>query len=45
VNCPQHIHKRFPQSAVAPVIEKLQDRIGELESKLAQYESVVAVVS
>jgi len=45
VNCPQHIHKRFTQSAVAPVIEKLQDRIGELESKLAQYESVGTVVS
>ena len=45
VNCPQHIHKRFPQSAVAPVIEKLQDRIGELESKLAQYEGVGTVAS
>lgn len=45
VNCPQHIHKRFPQSAVAPVIEQLQDRIGELESKLAQYESVGTVAS
>lgn len=45
VNCPQHIHKRFPQSAVAPVIEKLQDRIGELEAKLAQYESASAIVS
>jgi uncharacterized protein len=34
VNCPQHIHKRFPQSQVAPVIEQLQDRIAELEARL-----------
>ncbi len=31
VNCPQHIHKRFPQSVVAPVIERLQQRVKELE--------------
>ncbi len=36
VNCPQHIHKRFSQSQVAPVIEKLQACITELESKLRQ---------
>jgi uncharacterized protein len=34
VNCPQHIHKRFPQSQIAPVIEKLQNRIKELETEL-----------
>ncbi len=34
VNCPQHIHKRFSQRQVAPVIEQLQARITELESKL-----------
>jgi predicted pyridoxine 5'-phosphate oxidase superfamily flavin-nucleotide-binding protein len=34
VNCPQHIHKRFPQSTVAPIIEKLQAQIQELEAKL-----------
>ncbi len=34
VNCPQHIHKRFSQRQVAPVIEQLQARIIELESKL-----------
>jgi hypothetical protein len=39
VNCPQHIHKRFPQREVAPIIENLQDHIGELELKLAQYEN------
>lgn len=35
MNCPQHIHKRFPQRVIAPVIEKLQDRIAELEAQLA----------
>ncbi|PHR95099.1 MAG: pyridoxamine 5'-phosphate oxidase [Blastopirellula sp.] len=38
VNCPQHIHKRFAQRDVAPVIEGLQNRIQELETKLAEYE-------
>lgn len=32
VNCPQHIHKRFSQKEVAPVIEQLQGRIAELEA-------------
>ncbi len=36
VNCPQHIHKRFSQRQVAPVIEKLQARITELEAELRQ---------
>ncbi len=34
VNCPQHIHKRFSQQQVAPVIEQLQSRIAELEAAL-----------
>jgi predicted pyridoxine 5'-phosphate oxidase superfamily flavin-nucleotide-binding protein len=34
VNCPQHIHKRFSQKQVAPVIEQLQGRIADLETKL-----------
>lgn len=34
VNCPQHIHKRFPQNQVAPVIEELQTKIADLEMKL-----------
>lgn len=34
VNCPQHIHKRFSQTQVAPVIEQLQGRIAELEAEL-----------
>ena len=40
VNCPQHIHKRFPQKQVAPVIEQLQAKIAELELKLKTLESV-----
>ena len=38
VNCPQHIHKRFPQATVAPIIEKLQAQVQELQVKLAEYE-------
>lgn len=34
VNCPQHIHKRFSQKQVAPVIEQLQQRIQDLEHQL-----------
>jgi uncharacterized protein len=36
VNCPQHIHQRFSQRQIAPVIEKLQVRIAELEAELRQ---------
>jgi predicted pyridoxine 5'-phosphate oxidase superfamily flavin-nucleotide-binding protein len=39
VNCPQHIHRRFSQKQVAPVIEQLQGRIAELEAKLAVLEA------
>mgnify|MGYP001447764894 CR=1 FL=1 len=34
VNCPQHIHRRFSQTQMAPVIEQLQARIAELEAQL-----------
>lgn len=34
VNCPQHIHKRFPQKQVAPIIEELQAKIAEVEARL-----------
>ena len=37
VNCPQHIHKRFSQTQIAPVIEQLQQRIQDLEAQLAAY--------
>lgn len=36
INCPQHIHKRYSQREVQPVIEQLQRRISELEAQLAQ---------
>ncbi|WP_425619108.1 pyridoxamine 5'-phosphate oxidase family protein [Anatilimnocola sp. NA78] len=39
VNCPQHIHKQFPQKQVAPIIEQLQAKIAELEMKLKMLES------
>jgi predicted pyridoxine 5'-phosphate oxidase superfamily flavin-nucleotide-binding protein len=35
VNCQQHIHKRFSQRQVAPVIERLQQRVKELEEQLS----------
>ena len=34
VNCHQHIHKRFSQRQIAPVIEQLQARIAELEEEV-----------
>ena len=36
VNCPQHIHRRFPQAQVGPVIDGLKARIADLEARLAQ---------
>ena len=36
VNCPQHIHKRFPQRQITPLIEELQGRIADLEAQLAE---------
>jgi uncharacterized protein len=38
VNCPQHIHKRYPQTTIAPIIENLQTQIQELQQRLAAYE-------
>ena len=40
VNCPQHIHKRFSQKLVAPVIEQLQGRIAELEAEVQRLKGV-----
>jgi predicted pyridoxine 5'-phosphate oxidase superfamily flavin-nucleotide-binding protein len=34
VNCQQHIHQRFSQSQITPVIEQLQKRIAELEAEV-----------
>ena len=37
LNCPQHIHKRFSKTQVAPVIEELQARIATLEKELRRF--------
>jgi predicted pyridoxine 5'-phosphate oxidase superfamily flavin-nucleotide-binding protein len=34
VNCQQHIHQRFSQRQIAPVIDRLQNRIAELETEV-----------
>jgi uncharacterized protein len=34
VNCPQHIHRRFSERQIAPVIKQLQARVAELESEV-----------
>jgi uncharacterized protein len=39
VNCQQHIHQRFSQRQIAPVIEKLQARISELEAEIEHLRS------
>jgi predicted pyridoxine 5'-phosphate oxidase superfamily flavin-nucleotide-binding protein len=36
VNCPRHIHRRFSERQLRPVIETLQARVRELESELAR---------
>jgi hypothetical protein len=36
MNCPQHIHKRYSERQLAPVIEKFQHRIGDLEAELVR---------
>lgn len=40
VNCQQHIHRRFSEREVAPVIERLQARVRELEGRLRSTESM-----
>lgn len=39
VNCPQHIHRRFSERQAAPVIEKMQVRIAELETEVEHLRS------
>lgn len=34
VNCPQHIHRRFPERDVIPAFRALQARIAELEAEV-----------
>lgn len=38
INCPQHIHKRFSERQLAPVINELQATIDELRTKLQSME-------
>jgi predicted pyridoxine 5'-phosphate oxidase superfamily flavin-nucleotide-binding protein len=39
VNCAQHIHKRFPQRQIAPIIEELQAKVRYLEGRLMALQS------
>jgi predicted pyridoxine 5'-phosphate oxidase superfamily flavin-nucleotide-binding protein len=36
VNCQQHIHPRFSQGQIAPVVKGLKARVAELEAELAK---------
>lgn len=36
INCHQHIHKRFSQRQVAPVLAKLEARVRELEAEVTR---------
>jgi uncharacterized protein len=36
VNCHQHIHQRFSQRQIAPVIEELQEQVRELKEELSR---------
>jgi len=36
INCPQHIHKRFSQRQIIPVIDDLQRQIADLKAQLAE---------
>jgi predicted pyridoxine 5'-phosphate oxidase superfamily flavin-nucleotide-binding protein len=34
INCPQHIHRRFSQRQIGPVVAELQAKIADLEERL-----------
>jgi uncharacterized protein len=34
-NCQKHIHRRFPEAGIAPIVGRLRDRIEELEVEVA----------
>ncbi len=42
VNCPRHIHPRFSQRQIAPVVEQLQKRVAELEAEVARLQSLTS---
>lgn len=41
VNCQQHIHERYSRRQIAPVIEKFQARIAELEAEVERLKASV----
>lgn len=44
VNCPQHIHERFSRRQLAPVIEKYESRIAELEAELGKLRQIAGSI-
>ena len=36
MNCSKHILRRFPETAVAPVVDQLQARVEELQAEVAK---------
>ncbi len=36
VNCSQHIHRRFPETVIEPVIASLESQIAELQNEIAR---------
>lgn len=38
INCPQHIHQRFSEKHLSPVVQQLQERVRELEAQLKIYD-------
>lgn len=42
VNCPQHIHQRFAQAEVEPIVASLKARIAQLEQQLAAAQAMLA---
>lgn len=42
VNCSQHIHQRFSQRQIAPLIEQLEERIADLEAEVKHLRSQLA---
>jgi hypothetical protein len=36
INCPQHIHRRIPETTIVPVVRELKARITELEAEIAE---------
>lgn len=35
INCPQHIHPRFTEEQIRPVVDELRSRVADLEARLA----------